>query len=136
NVMANEAAHRAGAAEAILVDEAGRVSEATHSSVLWVRSGQLEGTPETPGILPGTTRHLLLRLARAEGIPFAPAKATLEELKAADEVMLVGTTIEVFPVIKIDQSSISQGRPGPIARQLQAAYRASIERWLAGQPLV
>ena len=31
----------------------GLVTEATHTSVLWVRGGRLEGTPEGHGILPG-----------------------------------------------------------------------------------
>jgi D-alanine transaminase len=134
NVMANEAAHRAGALEAILVAEDGRVTEATHSSVLWVRGGRLEGTPETPGILPGTTRHLLLRLAQEEGVAFAAAEVTLDELKAADEALLLGTGIEIFPIVKIDQTSISGGRPGPVTMRLQAAYRRAVERWLAGKP--
>ena len=61
NVIANEAAHRTGL-EALLVDAEGLVTEASHSSVLWVRGGVVEGTPEGPGILPGTTRLLTLRL--------------------------------------------------------------------------
>src|SRR6185312_10063425 len=55
NVLANEAAHRHDAFEAVLVDD-GLVTEATHSSLLWVRDGRLEATPEGPEILPGTTR--------------------------------------------------------------------------------
>jgi D-alanine transaminase len=133
NVMANEAAHRVGAFEAILVAEDGRVSEATHSSVLWVRGGRLEGTPETPGILPGTTRRMLLRLAEEEGVSFSTAEVTLEELKAADEVLLLGTGIEIFPVTKIDHTTISGGRPGPITVRLQGAYRRAVEGWLAGK---
>src|SRR5262249_36208406 len=52
NVIANEAAHRAGCYEAVLVGADGYVTEATHSSLLWVRDGRIEGTPEGPGILP------------------------------------------------------------------------------------
>jgi D-alanine transaminase len=134
NVLANEAAHRAEAYEAILVAADGRVSEATHSSVLWVRGGRLEGTPEGPGILPGTTRRLTLHLAEEESIPFAEAEVTLDELRRAEEVMLVGTTIEVLPIVRIDDTAISGGRPGPIAQRLQAAYRRAVERWLSLKP--
>ena len=63
NVLAYESARRAGCDEAVLVDSAGFVTEATHSSVLWVRQGRLEGTPEGHEILPGMTRQLVLRLA-------------------------------------------------------------------------
>ena len=49
NVLANEAAHRKGSYEAVLVGADGSVTEATHSSVLWVRGARIEGTPEGPG---------------------------------------------------------------------------------------
>ena len=130
NVLANEAAHRSGAYEALLVQPDGRVTEATHSSVLWVRDGRLEGTPEGPGILPGTTRGLILRLAEEAGIPFAEAEITLPELLEADEVLLAGTTIEVLPVVRIDEAIVSGGRPGPIAGRLQDGYRRAVARWL------
>jgi D-alanine transaminase len=135
NVLACEAARRAGSFEAILVGDNGLLTEATHSSVLWARGGRLEGTPDGPGILPGTTRHLALSLASEAGIPFRAAEVSLSELKAADEVMLVGTTTEVISVVQVDGSRVANGQPGEIARRLQRAYRAAVERWLSPQPV-
>jgi D-alanine transaminase len=135
NVLANEAAHRAGCFEAILIDDQGRVTEGTHTSVLWVRHGRLEGTPEGHGILPGTTRQLILRLCEEAGIAFAATHVTLPELKRCDEVVLVGTTCEVLSIVRIDGQILSDGVPGPLARRLQEAYRAAVERWLAPQPV-
>lgn len=135
NVLANEAAHRAGCYEAVLVGEDGVVTEATHSSVVWVRGGRLGGTPEGPGILPGTTRLLTLRLAADIGLPFEASPVTLADLSVADEVLLLGTTIEVLPVVAIDCRPIGDGAPGPVARKLQGAFRAAVERWLAPQPV-
>ena len=128
NVLAAQAARRAGAVEAILIDRGGLVTEATHSSVLWVRHGLLEGTPQGSEILPGTTRGVVLGLAAGEGLAFAEAHVTLEELVEADEALLVGTTIEVLPIIRIDDAPMSGGRPGPIARRLQVAYRRAVLR--------
>lgn len=130
NCIANQAAHAAGAYEAILINSDGLVSEATHSSVLWVRDGRLEGTPEGPHILPGTTRHDMLELAKGAGIPFQATEVTLDQLRQADEVLLTGTSIEVLPIVKIDDALIGNGRPGPLAVRLQAAYRQAVERWL------
>jgi D-alanine transaminase len=135
NVLANEAAHRAGCYEAVLVGSDGLVTEATHSSVLWVLGGRLEGTPEGPGILPGTTRLLLLRLADEIGVPFRETRVTLERLIAAEEVLLLGTTIEVMPIVTVDGKPVSGGTPGPVTRRLQAAFRAEVERWLAPRPV-
>lgn len=131
NCLANEFAHRAGAYEAILVDD-GRVTEATHSSLLWVRGGRLEATPEGPAILPGTTRQGLPGIAAAEGLPIVESSISPRDLLGADEVLLTGTTIEVLPVVAIDGTPIGGGRPGPVARRLQAAFRRAVADWLAG----
>ena len=48
NVLAIETARRAGAFEAVLVDADGFVTEATHTSLLWVRDGRIEATPGGP----------------------------------------------------------------------------------------
>jgi len=135
NVLAVEAARRAGCHEAILVDSAGFVTEATHSSLLWVRQGRLEGTPEGHEILPGMTRQFILRLLQPLKIAFKSSQVTVPELTAADEVILVGTTIEVLPVTRIDDKAIGAGRPGPVCQRLCEAYRREVERWLAGDPV-
>jgi D-alanine transaminase len=109
------------------------VTEATHTSILWCRGARLEGTPEGPEILPGTTRRLVLRLADEIGVPFAESRLTLTDLIASDEILLAGTTTEVMPVVRVDDSTVGGGRPGPIARRLQAAYRSAVERWLASE---
>ncbi|QEH37507.1 D-alanine aminotransferase [Aquisphaera giovannonii] len=136
NVLAIEEARRAGAFEAVLFDHEGLVTEATHSSILWVRDGRLEGTPEGNEILPGMTRQLVLRLTESLGIPFHAAQVTLGQLKAADEVLLVATTSEVVPVVRIDDAAIGSGSPGPIAGRLHGAYEAAVRAWLAREPEV
>ena len=132
NVLAIETARRAGAYEAVLIDAQGFVTEATHTSLLWVREGRLEGTPEGHEILPGMTRQLVLRLIGSLDIPFTGAHVTLNELKAADELILVATTTEVVPVIELDRAPIGTGTPGPIAQRLHRAYEAAVQDWLAG----
>jgi D-alanine transaminase len=131
NVLAIEAARRAGAYEAVLIDEEGFVTEATHTSLLWVRDGRLEGTPEGPEILIGMTRHLAQKLADQIGVPFVESRITLAELQAAEEAILVGTSTEILPVATVDGRAIGAGEPGPVARKLQAAYEASLKAWLA-----
>ncbi len=131
NVLANEAAHEAGAFEAVLIDRDGRVTEATHSSVLWVRDGVVCGSPEGNEILPGTTRRTVLSLIQDTGLSFREERIGLPTLQAANEVLLAGTTIEVLPVIRIDGQPVNGGEPGPVGRALQAAYRRSVQHWLS-----
>lgn len=131
NVMAVEAAKRAGAFEAILIDDEGYVTEATHTSLIWVRDGRLEATPEGPEILIGMTRHLAQKLAKTIGVPFVEARIKAEELPKVDEAILVGTSTEVLPVSRVDEAAIGDGKPGPIARKLQDAYKNALDAWLA-----
>jgi D-alanine transaminase len=133
NVLAIETARRAGAYEAVLVDSYGHVTEATHTSLLWVRGGRLEGTPEGHEILPGMTRQLVLRLIADLEIPFQGTQITLDELKSAQELILVGTTTEVVPAVEVDGSPIGSGKPGPVARRLHQAYEGAVRAWLRGE---
>ncbi len=130
NVVALEHGQRAGGYEAVLIDRDGFVTEATHSSILWVRSGRLEGTPDGPQILPGTKRHFVTTIATEARIPFAEARITLDDLTRCDEVMLLGTTIEVLPVVAVDTHPVGSGRPGSVTRGLQASYRGAVRDWL------
>ncbi len=129
NVLANEYAHSHDAYEAILVEQ-GVVTEATHSSLLWVRNGRLEATPNGPEILPGTTRGGISHDG-SDHLPVHEATITIEDLLAADEVILTGTTIEVMPVVSIDGQAVGSGVVGPVAGRLRAAFRRSVASWLA-----
>ncbi len=134
NVVALDSAVKVGAQEALLFDADGVVTEATHSSVLWVREGRIEGTPEGEIILPGITRFLTGKLAADLAIPYAEGRIALEEFGRVDEAILVGTTVEVMPIVSLDGRAIGDGRPGPITRRLQEAYRNALDAWLAHGP--
>lgn len=130
NCIALEHVKRQGAFEAALFDKNNLVTEATHSSILWVRNGQLQGTPHQDNILPGCTRLLAGQLAESLNMTIQDEKISLDDLKTADEVLLMGTTIEVMPVVKVDDSVIADGQPGPVTRKLQNAYKLALREWL------
>ena len=67
----------------MLVDEEGFVTEATHSSLLSVTEGRLEGTPEGHEILPGTTRGLIVRLVKQMELAFTGTRVTLEAVEGS-----------------------------------------------------
>jgi len=130
NCLALEHVKRQGGYEAALFDKQGMVTEATHSSILWVNGGRIFGTPGEDNILPGCTRLLAAQLAERLGKKIEDAKISLENLKKADEVLLMGTSIEVMPVVTVDETKIGSGKPGPVGTELQAAYRESVREWL------
>lgn len=130
NCMALEHVKRKGGFEAALIDHDGLLTEATHSSLLWVRNGQIEGTPLNENILPGCTRLITNLLTDRLSMKIHDTKIDLNTLRLADEVLLMGTTIEVMPVVKVDETTIGNGQPGPITRKLQQSYKIAIREWL------
>jgi branched-chain amino acid aminotransferase len=128
SVMALGEARRAGFFDALLLDGSGRVTEATSSNVFAWKDGQLVTPPLEVGILSGVTRGLLLELVRSLGIPCEERQLPLDDLLAADEVLLTSTLREVQPVVAVDGHPIADGTPGPMARRLRREFH---ERALA-----
>jgi len=62
---------------------------------------------------------LTQRLLRAAGLDLVERDYTVAELKAADEVFLTGTSTEVMPVVRVDDTTIGTGEPGPLSRRLR-----------------
>lgn len=127
NIMATQVAREQGADEAILLRD-GRVTEASRSNVAIVKGGTIYTHPLTPGILNGITRQLTVRLCTQLGIPWQETAVTETELFAADEVFLMGTTVEVMPLIEIAGRQIADGQGGPVTRKLQAAFTECVNQ--------
>ena len=123
NVLARMEAEDAGADDALFVDHAGHVVEATQANVLLVRGDELATPPLSSGCLPGVTRADLLALAPALGLRAAERALTREDLLGADEVVLCASVLEVAPVVALDGRPVGGGRPGPWAARLREAYR-------------
>lgn len=122
NVMLRQQAVDAGAAEAILIKD-GHVIEGAASNVFIVTGGVLHTPPNSPALLPGITRDLILELAARHSIPFREADITTAELFAADEIWLTSSTREISPVTRLDDTVISAGKPGPLWRHMISLYQ-------------
>lgn len=121
NVLAREEARAANVFEAILVRD-GHVTEGAISNVFAVIGGTVTTSPTDPSILPGITRAATLDLVRAEGIPLVERSFSVEELQAAEEVFLTGTTMEIVPVVSINRAAIGKGAPGPLTLRLAQGF--------------
>lgn len=125
NCMARYEAKKRGAAKAILVKD-GIVTEEKSGSILIVQNGCILTHVENEDILPSTTKKILEALSEQEQIPFREGTFTLEELYAADEVIVADTNTECCAVLQVDGHLIGDGNPGPILKKLQKAYEAAI----------
>ncbi len=131
NIMASQKAKLAGCQEAVLYRPGGRVTECSHSNVHILQGGELYTAPTDELILPGITRAHLLRACRDLGIPVHEEPFRLEELFAAEEVLVTSSSKLVCFADRID------GRPvGGRQEKLKDRIRqAMLEEYLsATQP--
>ncbi len=126
SVLAKREALRDGYDEAIMLDTTGLVAEATGENVFMVRGGVLHTPSLASPILEGITRDTILTLAKDLGIRCEERSFSRDELCLADEVFLCGTAAELTPVREIDRRSIGTGSVGPVTKQLQAAFFATV----------
>ncbi len=125
NVLAQQAAADAGVTDAVFVRD-GMALEGSHANLFAVFGGVLTTSPKSNYILHGVTRRFVIELAQELGIPVKERTFTLDELYAADEVFLSGTTTEVRPSVKIDGNKIGDGRVGPVSQALFERFLATV----------
>ena len=121
-VMAKQAAHRAGAYEALMIAPDGHVTEAGSSSFFFVKGRDLFVRPVSNDILHGITRQTMLRVAEKHQLRVREEVYTLEQALAADEAFITAASIYVLPVGRIDEADIGDGGVGPITAALRSAY--------------
>jgi branched-subunit amino acid aminotransferase/4-amino-4-deoxychorismate lyase len=108
-------------ARALLLDEDGCVLEATTANVLIVRDGELVSPPRKR-ILHGISLETTCELAQQEGIHCEERELRIDDVLAADEVLLTSTSTCILPVLRVNGRPIGGGVIGPVYRQLLAAW--------------
>lgn len=126
NVLLKQEAHENGCNEAIL-HRNGTVTEGSSTNVFIVKDGVLLTHPADHLILNGITRQVVLTLAGKSHIEVSEQVFTVDNLLRADEVFISSTTMEITPVIKVDQTQIGSGERGPITTNLQQLFKAEID---------
>lgn len=96
----------------------GTVTESTVANVMIVTGGVIRTHPADRRILPGVTRAVLIELAGEARLAVEQTPFTLAELLAADEVIICGTTSFVSAATRIDDTTVADGKPGPVTTHL------------------
>lgn len=130
SILARQEAKRAGADEALCLNEKGMLAEASMSNLFLVSGSVLRTPGLASGVLPGVTRGVILELAARLGIKAREQDISPDELAAAGEAFLTNSLIEVMPLVKVDGCPIASGRPGTITRRFMAAYRKLVRETL------
>ena len=112
--------------EQLLVDARGRILEGFSSNFYAVKQGRLYTADA--GVLSGTVRTIILRLAAQAGIPVVSEPVALAALGEFQEAAISSSSRGLMPVVKIDHQLIGAGRPGPVIKALMELYRKYIAR--------
>ncbi|HZL12409.1 MAG TPA: D-amino-acid transaminase [Prolixibacteraceae bacterium] len=121
NVLAAEKAHEQDAVEAIFIRN-GIVTEGSHSSFMAVKDGVVYTHPDSNLILPGITKMVIREICKANNIKVVEEGIPASVLTIMDEMMIVGTGSEVSPVVKLDETLVGNGKPGPLTLFIQKKF--------------
>ncbi len=108
----------------IILNPAGKVSEAAYACIFLIRDGVAITPPLSAGILESITREAVKDLlAREMDVPVIERDVDRTELYLADEVFICGTAVEVQSVGSVDRYKVGDGEQGPVVARLRELFR-------------
>ena len=124
NVLMQMEALEHGLDNGIFVDEDGNVGESSNMNVAFITADGVLKHPKFDHILSGCTSLRLLELAKtlqARGRlkDVQVCDVPIAEARVAREMLLIGSSVKVAPIVEWDGKPIGDGRPGPLARELR-----------------
>jgi branched-chain amino acid aminotransferase len=126
SALARVEALKAGFDEAVMLNTAGMVVEASAENIFVVKDGAIATPPTSSGALAGVTRDSILTLAKDRGIDCQVRDISRGELYVADEVFLTGTAAEVKPVGEIDNRPVGDGGVGKTTKTIKEMFEAVV----------
>ena len=106
---------------ALLTDREGHLSEGVGYNYFLVTDGAVR-TATDKAILKGVSRGTVFDIADQLGIPCVEEDLQPYDLYTADEAFFASTSYCVLPMTQVDQRNIGDGKPGPVTKQILAAW--------------
>lgn len=127
NVLVVLEANERGADNGIFVDAQGMVAESSNMNVAFVTGDRVFRHPRFDAILSGITVQRVIEFAerlvnQGELSDVRLGDIPVSEGRQAREMMLIGSSIKVAPVVEWDGQTIGDGKPGPITQKLLAMW--------------
>lgn len=126
NILGKIEANYKGGDEAIFLDRTGKLAEGSGDNIYLVKDGVLY-TPPTINNLKGITRLVILSVCEKLGIKVDICELGLFDLYTADEIIVSGTAAELCAISKIDGRVVGTGAPGPVFKEILAAFQKETE---------
>lgn len=127
NILLNDDAVSQGANTAILSRD-GMLTEGSASNVFVVDKQGIICTPPLDNLcLPGITRQLTLEIIHDLAWPLREEKIATNMLFEALEIWITSTTKEIYPITRIDNALVGNGKAGAFWEQINAKYKQRIQ---------
>ena len=127
SALAMQEAMRRGAFEGIMRNYRGELAECSTANIFVVKGGAALTPPLDAGLLPGITREYLFEIGPEAGVAVREQVLRDADLFGADECFLTSTTREIVPIVRVDEHTIGNGRPGPVSRRLLDVFRTKAQ---------
>ncbi|MCF3648487.1 aminotransferase class IV [Synoicihabitans lomoniglobus] len=124
NLLCLREARESGADDAVILNQATAITEASTSNIGFIVGGKFITPPLSAGILAGITRRFIIdRVAASAGLSVEERTVRPADLATIEEALLLSTTKDVQPVARIDEHTFAVG-PDTATRRLKAAFAA------------
>lgn len=119
-LAAQEAKQQRPGAMAVLLDEAGQVTETPTANIVAYLPDEGLVSPNRESILPGISLAVLKELSQPLKLNWSHRPLRIEDLQTAQELMVTSTPFCLLPVAEVDGCAISSERP---------VYHRLLEAW-------
>lgn len=127
-----EAARTTPGAKPLLCHADGRVSETSTANVVTLH-GRTLSTPSAGDALQGVSLWFLEQLAGRLGLHWTRRPLSIDDCLAADEMLLTSSPNCLLPAVSLDGRAIGSGVPGPVFKDLLAAWSDEVGLDIAAQ---
>jgi D-alanine transaminase len=122
NCLLRQMAIDAGCIETLLFRDA-YLTEGTASNIFVIKGKLLLAPPKSHLMLAGITYDVILEIAAARGLAHEIRAIREDEVRAADELWIASSLVEVLPIVSLDGKPVGTGSPGPVFARMYGWYQ-------------
>ncbi len=97
NIKALKLAKKNNAFDAVFLNKKKQITEATMRNIFFIKNNEIFTPPLSLGILPGTTRNLILKLCKEHAYDCSEKIVKFDSINHMDEAFLTSSTYGVIP---------------------------------------
>jgi branched-chain amino acid aminotransferase len=128
-IMAMKKAAKSAVDDAIYLNSAEELLEATTSNLFFLKEGKWI-TATDDQVVNGVTRGILLKLIGAH-YPIEFRALSMEEIETCDEAFLSSSVKDAVPLVQIDHMKIGNGLPGIHTAKIRTLYHHYINNYFS-----